>query len=280
VLGGLALGALLLAGAGPVAGPAVAATTDVHEVRLTGQGPVPVHVQAAPGETLRFVNADDFVHRVVGDTVGWRFDTGTLVPGQSATVPTALPGPGTYGFRGTGLDAFIGTVTVPASSSASPGSSSSASSGEGSPSASASAGAGASAAGTVSPSATASRSASASASVSASASASAPAGTTGSTSPSPRVTARPPSGAELPGVVRRPAPPGAELPGLLAARSTPAADVDALRSPVPARPYGLPLAVAVVLLLGVVWLLVRTLLAEPLPGAGRDEAHSDGHPSG
>jgi hypothetical protein len=66
---------------------------------------------------------------------------------------------------------------------------------------------------------------------------------------------------------------------VLAARSTPAPRAGALRSPVPARPYGLPLAVAVVLLLGVVWLLVRLLLAEPLPGSTPDDVQQDRHPA-
>lgn len=278
VLAGLALAAgsgagpgLVGAGSGPAAGavPAAASTSasgalsaasGVHEVRLTGQGPVPVHVQAAPGESVRFVNDDSFVHRVVGDTVGWRFDTGTLVPGSTATVPTALPGPGTYGFRLTGLDRVIGTVTVPSSST--------------SPSPSASAGA-------ASPDPSSPGPSSSPRAYPASSTGSAPAP---SAAPSavPSAVVRPvprsPSGAELPGVTQRSTPPGS--PPLLAARPTVVPEARALRSPVPARPYGLPVAIAVVLLLGVVWLLVRLLLAELLPRPRSDGGPHKGTPPG
>ncbi|MCW2779073.1 MAG: Copper binding protein plastocyanin/azurin family, partial [Frankiales bacterium] len=111
------LGLLVLAGVAPA--PAVAAS--VRDVQLTQDGPVPARLTVGAGDSVRFVNVDTFVHRVVSDSSGWAFDSRTIFPGRSFTVTPALTKPGTYAYRGAGLDSFTGTVVVPgAVASASP----------------------------------------------------------------------------------------------------------------------------------------------------------------
>ena len=104
------LAVVLLAVLVPV-GPAQAAT---REVRLTQDGPRPVALVAEPGDTVRFVNADTFVHRVTSRGAGWDFDSGVLLPGAAYRVPRPLAVPGTYAYRGTELDRIVGTVLVAA----------------------------------------------------------------------------------------------------------------------------------------------------------------------
>jgi plastocyanin len=73
------------------------------------------------------------------------------------------------------------------------------------------------------------------------------------------------------------APPGA--PGEDAAAALPTdPDPARLRSPVPARGFGLPLALAVLLVVGVASLLLRVLLAEPVPA--RPDGGEGGSPTG
>ena len=101
---------LLVAVPGALGLPAAAA--DVREVRLTQDGPRPDRLLVEPGDSVRFVNTDTFVHRAVSDGPAWQVDTGVLVPGESHTVPEPLTTAGTYGYRGADLDDFSGTVVV------------------------------------------------------------------------------------------------------------------------------------------------------------------------
>ncbi|MDP9436552.1 MAG: hypothetical protein M3P93_15695 [Actinomycetota bacterium] len=171
---------------GPAGAGALTAAAEIRDVRLTQDGPEPDRLVLEPGDRVRFVNDDTFVHRAIAAGPGWDLDTGTLVPGQSHIVPEPLTSPGTYAYRGADLDEFTGSVVVPDEE------------------------------GDV------------------------PAGTpdvqpAGSTAPSPGGTAtsedRPPS----------------------------------LRTPVPARRFGLPSVLALLAAAGVLSLLVRVLLAETPP---------------
>ena len=196
------LAALSLALVGGLSAPAPAFAA-VRDVRLTQDGASPVRLQVARGDTVRFVNSDTFVHRVVDDGGVWDFDTGTLLPGRAFTVAGPLGEPGTLVYRGAGLDRFTGTVVVLGNRSASP-------------------------------------------------------------RPSP-VTPLPPAAAD-PGTASPSATAAARPPpatGQHRAATTATRPVPRLSSPVRARRLGLPLALATVLVGGVLSLLLRVLLAEP-----------------
>lgn len=268
------LGLLLLASG---VSPAPAAAAAVRDVQLTQDGPVPASLTVAAGDSIRFVNTDTFVHRVVSDSANWAFDSRTLVPGASFTVEPALSRAGTYAYRGAGLDSFRGTVVVPgtaASPSASP---------RRSPSPA------------VAVPSTASPSASPAASPAAASPGASPAASPAATGGTGSVQGPPPlAGGSFGGFVGPSPSPGAPAPMVadpLAAvplptpsfdgaspqvvgtdagptTTTALGDLPRLGSPVEARRYGLPLALAAVLLSGVVSLLVRLLLHEaPAPGS-------------
>lgn len=250
-----------------VASPAHAA---VKDIRLTQDGPDPAALVVAAGDTVRFVNADTFVHRVVSDSAGWAFTTGTLLPGETYEVKPALTRPGTYTYRGDGLDDFTGSVTVPGAPVAS------------SPAASPGPRASAAASPSVTPSPGASGSPTASPSPSGGTSAvPGPPPLLGggllppTTSPSPGL---PPAVAPVPVLTGAPLVAGG-LPTV--APSTPDLSAEAAAAPaVPApevvagplpgapdsRRFGLPVVLALLTAGGVVSLLVRLLLAEPVPG--------------
>lgn len=262
------LALLLLAGA---VAPAPAAAATVRDVQLTQDGPVPAQLALQPGDRVRFVNTDTFVHRAVSNSAGWAFDTGTLVPGRSFTVEPALTRPGTYSYRGADLDRFEGSVVVTAAAPAS-----SAPSRPSSPAP----------APLPVPQGSSSPAASPQASPTAAPSSSpAPVATGGSgtvAGPPPLAggsfggfdgLAPTPSGAPAPqvapdapvdGVVPLPvgeAPLAAPSAGATAP-TTALGDLPALASPVEARRLGLPLTLAALLVAGVASLLVRLLLAE------------------
>ncbi len=258
-----------------VLGAVTPAHAAVVDVQLTQDGPQPQQLRVQPGDSVRFVNTDTFVHRVMSDSSGWAFGPETVVPGESYTVEPALTKPGTYAYRGAGLDLFRGTVVVPgATASASPSRS-------------------ASPAPAPAPSATVSASPGASASPSGTATPG-PASTGGTGSvqgppplaggsfqdlspaplaggPAPQVA---PGEGPLTGTAADPLAGQLLTPGPSTGADGPGPDVAApdgqtaqaapgsLASPVEARRYGLPLALAGVLLTGVVSLLVRLLLAE------------------
>ena len=176
----LAVAAALLGAPGSGALPAAG---EVRDVRLTQDGPEPGRLVVAPGDSVRFVNDDTFVHRAVSAGPGWALDTGSLVPGQSHTVPEPLTSPGTYAYRGADLDEFTGSVVVPDEEGTVPD--------------------------------------------------------------------------DAPDV--RPAGSGAPSPG---GTATSGAGQPSLRTPVPARRFGLPAVLALLAAVGVLSLLVRVLLAE------------------
>jgi plastocyanin len=111
------LGLLTLLGllvAAPAADAVVVRPPGVVDVRLTQDGPRPARLLVGPGDVVRFVNADAFVHRVVGRQPGWVFDTGPVLPGRGRQVVAVPRAAGTYVYRGSGLDRFTGSVVVPA----------------------------------------------------------------------------------------------------------------------------------------------------------------------
>lgn len=183
------------------------AAAEVRDVRITQDGPAPAALRLAPGDVLRFVNTDTFVHRVVSSGPGWEFDTGALLPLTRYAVAAPLRRPGTYAYRGAGLDTFTGVVLVPDASGRVP-----------------------------------------------------PAVSSGAT-PSPSPLPVPATTA--------PVPAGSRVPAVADSRSSArAVGSRGLVSPPGARRYGLPVALAVVLLAGAGSLLGRLLLAE----AGRPQA--------
>ena len=111
-----ALLGLLLLGTGGVAAPSAGAA--VRDLRITQDGVSPDRLQAGPGDAVRFVNADTFLHRVVDDGGDWDFDSGDILPGRTYTV--RVPPSGTNAYRGEGLDRFTGTVVVRAAGAAPP----------------------------------------------------------------------------------------------------------------------------------------------------------------
>ncbi len=274
----LAVLGLLLLAAGVAPAPAAAAA--VRDVQLTFDGPVPKQLTVEAGDTVRFVNADTFVHRVVSDSDNWSFDTGTLPPRGTFTVEEPLA-PGTYTYLGAGLDSFDGSVLVPgATASRSPAASPRPTSTRPavpvpgrspSPAASPSA----SPAGSPSPAPTASPS---------------PTGGTGVVQgppplagssfggfdglaptpapggPAPVVAPDLPDPGPAPLAVATPDDAVPELPG--AAPVTAVGELPRLTSPVAARRFGLPLVLAALGVLGVASLLTRLLLAE---APSRDE---------
>ncbi len=104
---------LLLAVAGALAAgpPAVA----VERVVQVGRGGVqPQVLQAAPGDTVRFVNDDPtFAYRAQSTGGPWRFDSGpTALLEGDFVVPAALTAPGTYAYRVAQDAPFSGSVVV------------------------------------------------------------------------------------------------------------------------------------------------------------------------
>ncbi|MGH2562728.1 MAG: cupredoxin domain-containing protein [Thermomicrobiales bacterium] len=66
----------------PPAAGADAPAADEVVVRIVDRGFSPANVTVAPGQTVTFVNEDDDEHTATGN----QFDTGTIPPGNSATV--------------------------------------------------------------------------------------------------------------------------------------------------------------------------------------------------
>lgn len=264
--------ALALLSGGAFAGPASAAV--VRDVQLTQDGPVPASLTVAAGDSVRFVNTDTFVHRVISDSANWAFDSRTLVPGQSFTVVPALSRAGTYAYRGADLDRFTGSVVVPAAAAA----------------ASARPTASARPAGTAAPSTSPRPAASASPAAASPQPSPVSTGGTGSVQgppplaggsfggfvdPSPSPGAPTPLVADPLAIVPQPTPdvvPGGPVggePALVPGTTVALGPLPRLSSPVEARRYGLPLALAAVLLAGVGSLLARLLLHEaPAPADG------------
>jgi plastocyanin len=286
IVAGLALLVASLLGA---ASPAQAA---VKDIRITQSGPEPQVLVVAAGDTVRVVNADTFVHRVVSSSAGWAFDTGSLLPGEAYEVKPALSRAGSYTYRGDGLDRFQGRVTVPGAPQASAGASASPPAGAAvrpSPGA-ASASPGASGSPTASP---------------VPASSPSPTGGTGSVPGPPPLLGGglvPPSAPQLPGLPPAVAPvpvlTGAPvvaggLPTVAstvpevaaAAQAAAAVPVQPVVSgPLPGAPdsrrFGLPVVLALLTAGGVLSLLVRLLLAEPVtsrePAPARTPARTPG----
>ena len=65
----------------------MAARAASHEIRIEDRAFVPPSVDAAPGDTITFVNADAVAHTATADDAS--FDTGRIRPGESATVTVA-----------------------------------------------------------------------------------------------------------------------------------------------------------------------------------------------
>ena len=102
---------LVVAAAGGLGTPAVA---EERVVRIGRDGVRPAVLQAAPGDTVRFVNEDPtFAYRAQSTGGPWRFDSGptALLEGEYV-VPTALTSPGTYAYRVAQDAPFAGSVVV------------------------------------------------------------------------------------------------------------------------------------------------------------------------
>ena len=266
-----ALSVVLLGGGVAVPAPASAA---VRDVRLTQDGASPERLQVGPGDTVRFVNADTFVHRVVDAGGDWDFDTGTVLPGRAYTLAEPLAQPGTFAYRGAGLDRFTGVVVVPGvrSTSPSPG-----------PSPTTAPAAAAALDPTPAPTDGGGRLAGPPPLAGSSFG-----GVDGLAPQAQAVPVPPRAPGPEPAYDLQPAPdlqptagPGLDVAGRATGATAPplAAGQDGdprpatrplprLSSPVEARRFGLPLVLATVLIGGVLSLLVRLLLAEPARGAG------------
>jgi plastocyanin len=85
----LAAAALLLAGC---AGAALA--DDGHTIVQQGRAFRPLEVTIAHGDTLTFVNQDEFIHQIYVKSDAMTFDSDEQPPGQS--VPVKFPVSGTF----------------------------------------------------------------------------------------------------------------------------------------------------------------------------------------
>jgi plastocyanin len=94
-----------------VAGPALA---DERVVQIGRDGVRPSVLEVAPGDTVRFVNADPtFAYRAQSTGGPWRFDSGpTALLEGDFVVPAALTRPGTYAYRVAQDAPFAGSVVV------------------------------------------------------------------------------------------------------------------------------------------------------------------------
>lgn len=257
---------LLLAGATPLLAPTPAHAAVTRTIELTANGPKPVSLTAAVGDTIVFKNTDaTFIHQVDEASTNWAFDCGPLAPQQICNAGK-LAKPGEYLFEGVNLDSFKGKVVVPAAPSpaASPRTSSA-------PAPAAS-----------SPSPASSPASSPADSPAGSSPAPAPESTGGSGTAGgpligggfgsggvPLASASPGGPAPdvapvLPGSEDGAASPSADEPGVITA-------LGRLPEPATARRYGLPAALAAVGVAGVGSLLVRLLLAHPAARARRRE---------
>ena len=247
---------------GAVAWTAPPAHAAERVITITAEGVTPKVLTVAAGDTVRFVNEDtSFAYRAVSTSDNWTFDSGPvgLLPGRSFTVPDPIAGAGTYRYQVAQDAPFQGSVVVPASTrpSAQP-----------SPTRRGSTGATASPAPTAEPMAP-------------------PAGSGGAGEAGP-----PPlqGGVGAVDTAPQPTPGGVALPPTLAAplvpgeslrARTPQTAAEAAGEPSPAplgaaavrgdlpgagstRGLGLPAALAIVFAAGVISLLVRLLLAEPV----------------
>ena len=69
--------------------PAAAAE---HVVTMAGQSYAPAALEAARGDTIRFVNDDTTAHEVFVPTVGFGLDLGKQEPGEEKVMSLAKPG--------------------------------------------------------------------------------------------------------------------------------------------------------------------------------------------
>lgn len=268
--------------------PSASAAGHTVPVKLTGSGPVPLSVTISVGDQLVFVNGDKLDHRVVA-TKGFKFDV-TVAPGKTSAPTPVFTTVGTDTYRdsrlvsaGVSIGDMNGTVKVnPApSSSAAPAPSGSAPR----PTASGAAPTSSGAAHPQPSGAAPAASPGSSASPAAPGSAAGPGGTGGSgTATSPLLPgflggslgtpAPAPGTGPAPNIAPNVAPPGpdgsvvggAPGPGALASGPTgsgAASGAGSLAQRSPGRQYGLPAALAVVAIAGLLSLLVRLLLAEP-----------------
>ena len=90
-----------------VAAPAAAAE---HVVTMAGQQYEPAAIEAARGDTIRFVNDDETAHNVYVPTVGFGLDLGKQEPGEERT--TALGQRGTFEVECVFHPDMLLTVTV------------------------------------------------------------------------------------------------------------------------------------------------------------------------
>lgn len=65
---------------------AVPASAAEHTVTMAGSDYQPARIDAAVGDTIRFVNDDQTAHNVFVPTAGHALDLGTQEPGQEATL--------------------------------------------------------------------------------------------------------------------------------------------------------------------------------------------------
>lgn len=102
---------LAVTGALTVGGPVSAAE---RVVQIGPEGVRPAVLLVAPGDTVRFVNADPtFAYRAQSTGGPWRFDSGpTRLLEGDFVVPAALTRPGTYGYRVAQDAPFTGSVVV------------------------------------------------------------------------------------------------------------------------------------------------------------------------
>ena len=71
------------------AGPAAAAE---HVIRMAGLQYEPAEIDAAKGDSIRFVNDDDVAHEVFVPTTGFGLDLGKQEPGEEQAIRLAKDG--------------------------------------------------------------------------------------------------------------------------------------------------------------------------------------------
>ena len=71
---------------------AVPAAAAEHVIRMAGQKYEPAEIEAAKGDSIRFVNDDDVAHEVFVPTVGFGLDLGKQEPGEERAITLAKDG--------------------------------------------------------------------------------------------------------------------------------------------------------------------------------------------